>query len=205
MSNEVEPKYSKKSVKAISSWNVVNSEVEDIEKHLKTLYENLLKIVNNEVVFTNDPSRSENYQEEKGKIEAIDKNPTNLWTICFSWLGVEMNIDFRISTSDLSKDSELVGCVIYSATRRRINGYQRLKKSEYTLFSYDKKPFISVLVDPDGRVTAPGAFEEEWWVYSDSKTPSEYHYEELAAEIHYMVRDKIWKRALFWRDEGVLP
>lgn len=205
MSKEVRPKYSKKSVKALSSWNVVNSEVEDIKKHLKTLYENLLKIVDSEVEFLYDPSRSENYQENKGKLKDIDKNPTNLGTICFSWLGVEMNVDFRILTSDLSKDSELVGCIIYSATRRRINGYQRLNALERTLFSYDKKPFISVLVDPDGRVTAPGAFEEEWWVYSGSKTPSEYHYEELTAEIHYMVRDKIWKRALVWSNEGVLP
>lgn len=201
------PKYSNKSVKAISRWNATCKERKLIEKQLNIIRMRLEEIIKQDIKFDNEPPLDQNdMKDELTKNRKANNSLLGIESISFLiGLGINMDVDFTISTLDSSESTDLVGCFTYSVVRERRSGYQLDNDKIIKWFSFEKKPLISIYVDPQGKVTSPGGLDEEWWIYYCGKEPSRHYYNEMFAEIHYMVRDKIWEKALDWVNEDGLP
>jgi len=68
----------------------------------------------------------------------------------------------------------------------------------------EDKPLIQLSVNKHGLIKSDGKLEGEWWIGKDGETDDEAR-EKHVAELHFRTLNHIWKDALDWTNENILP
>lgn len=135
-------------------------------------------------------------QEEK--TTGADKPVVALERIGFDKGGLALYIRFLL----VSEDEDIKGAIVY--------GVAREPRYPYTLWSnsqgkeqWEEKPLAFLSVDALGKISMKGKSNDQWWLSSSHDVDEDD--EEVAAEIHYRTLDLIWRDALNWVNEPLLP
>ncbi|RJQ57337.1 MAG: hypothetical protein C4530_12780 [Desulfobacteraceae bacterium] len=166
--------------------------VEDIGKQLTAVKERL------ETARKNLSKIASQYQQVMEKpdpnSESIElRTPvSNLERIELKINEVLLYIEFCI----VSEDDNIVGAIVYGALR-----VPRYPKSfwEYKNIK-EKRPLFNLSVDEYGKISAKGKLDDEWWFERGEEED-----EKSLKEMHNRVLDLVWRDALNWMNEALLP
>jgi hypothetical protein len=122
----------------------------------------------------------------------------------FNFNHMKFYIDFTVVASERDDQSNIKGGIIYGASRTLCfsecifpNNQNNCKECQRTVRcdSLEDKPLISFEVTQHGMITSSGKLEGEWWIKDKPDLD----------ELHYRALDLIWKDALDWTNEIILP
>jgi len=82
-------------------------------------------------------------------------------------------------------------CFIFSNKQKDCERCERIIRCD----GLEDKPLISFKVTQHGMIQSSGKLEGEWWIEDKSDL----------LELHYRTLDLIWKEALDWANEIILP
>jgi len=141
-------------------------------------------------------------KKQRSMVENIPKR------IEFKFNGLKFYIDFTVVASERDDLIDMKGSIIYGARRTLCFSdciYPNLKKQNNCerceriarCDGLEDKPLISFEVTKHGMIKSSGKLEGEWWIEDKSKSD--------LVELHYRALDLIWKEALDWANEIILP
>lgn len=113
-------------------------------------------------------------------------------------------IDFTVVASERDGQSNINGSIIYGTSRTICflkclfpNKQKDCERCERIIRcdGLEDKPLISFKVTQHGMIKSSGKLEGEWWIEDKSDL----------LELHYRALDLIWKDALDWTNEIILP
>lgn len=116
--------------------------------------------------------------------------------------GIDLYIDFCL----MSDDDDIEGAIVYGALRKPQfpdafwpNADEKDK--------WEARPLACFAVSDLGEVTIKGKLDDEWWLSdtADKKSVSDKQREKIVKELHYRALDLIWRDALNWVNEPLLP
>lgn len=137
-------------------------------------------------------------KKQRSMVENIPKR------IEFKFNGLKFYIDFTVVASERDDLIDMKGSIIYGASRTLcftdcIYGNNKKKDKLCERIArcdgLEDKPLISFEVTQHGMLQSSGKLEGEWWIEDRSDL----------LELHYRVIDLIWKDALDWANEIILP
>ncbi len=120
--------------------------------------------------------------------------------IGFGFNCLKFYIDFTVVVSEGDDLTNIKGTIVYGTSRTLCfsncpanskNQCQRTTRCD----GLEDKPLISFDVTQHGMISSSGKLEGEWWIKDQSDLD----------ELHYRTLDLIWKDALNWANEIVLP
>lgn len=150
---------------------------------------------------------------------AIKGMPTR---IEFSSYGLHFYIDFTVTASDRESLVNIEGCIVYGVTRplcfaecilpegrtKEWAGCDRITRCD----RFEDKPLVQFSVNRDGIIRSSDGLDDQWRILDtagkDDATVSvnnEAENEMIVQDLHYRALDHIWKDALDWTNENVLP
>ena len=115
-------------------------------------------------------------------------------------------IDFTVVVSERDGQSNIKGSIIYGTNRtlcfsdciypnlKEQNNCERCERIS-RCDGLEDKPLISFEVTQHGMIQSSGKLEDEWWIKDKSDL----------LEMHYRTLDLIWKDALDWANEIIVP
>ncbi len=124
--------------------------------------------------------------------------------IKFEFNYLKFYIDFTLVASERDGQSNIKGSIIYGISRTLCfaecifpNKQNDCKKCERIVRcdGLEDKPLISFEVTQHGMIQSSGKLEGEWWIKNDPDLD----------ELHYRTLDLIWKEALDWANEIIVP
>jgi hypothetical protein len=111
-------------------------------------------------------------------------------------------IDFTVVDSENADPSDLKGGIIYGASRTICFSECQLPKDKCETCqrtvrcdNLEDKPLLYFTVNQHGMIQSSGEFEEDWWAEDKSNL----------LDLHYRTMDLIWKDALHWANEILMP
>ena len=119
----------------------------------------------------------------------------------FDFNSLKFYIDFTLVASERDGQSNIKGSIIYGTSRTLCfifpNNENNCKECQRTVRCdrLEDKPLISFEVTQHGMIQSSGKLEDEWWIEDKSDL----------LELHYRALDLIWKDALDWANEIILP
>ena len=155
---------------------------------------------------TDDPETLK-IQEELGtseKARSMVKDVQN--RIEFRFNHLKFYIDFTVVVSEGDDQANIKGSIVYGTSRTlcfsecifpnrstddECKNCQRIKRCD----ALEDKPLICFSVTQHGMIQSSGELEGEWWIEDKSNL----------LELHYRALDLIWKQALDWSNENILP
>ncbi len=191
--------------KALHRLIALNEEIVAIEKQLKEAAEKLGELPNNtvetlkyhEVVPKCLVKLGKSKEPEKQR-SMVDSAPKRI-EFEFNWL--KFYIDFTLVASERDGQNIIKGSIIYGTNRTLCfifpNNQNKCKECQRTVRcdGLEDKPLISFEVTQHGMIQSGGKLEGEWWIEDKSDL----------LELHYRALDLIWKEALDWANEIILP
>jgi len=188
---------SKKGKIAKNKLNAINGRVGKLIKILKTTNERLVEII------------QDNQIKELARERCVIKDSPD--RIMFEKNHLTFYIDFTIVCQESENPSSIKGSIIYGISRKQClakclskddeKECQRNKRCDHL----EDKPLIDYTVDEDGLIKSSGSLEDEWWVKCDNnKKNTEERYDNLE-DLHFCTLVHIWKDALDWSNENLLP
>ena len=140
-------------------------------------------------------------KEPKKRRSMVDSAPKRIEFECNF---LKFYIDFTIVVSEGDSPTNIKGSIIYGTSRtlcfsecifpkesNNCEKCQRLLRCD----RLEDKPLIHFSVTRHGMIQSSGELEGEWWIEDKSNL----------LELHYRVLDLIWKQALDWANEIILP
>jgi hypothetical protein len=191
-------KLSGKGKTAFKRLKAMNGALDEMNKILEVVSENLEGIIDNKKnILAEFKADSEVLSKSKKRcmIEGVPKR------IEFRFEGVKFYIDFSIIASEHDDLIDIYGSIIYGTIRTMCfsdclapnnkNQCQRTTRCD----NIEDKPLIQLSVNRQGIIYSSGELEGKWWIKDD----------EDLLELHYLALDLIWKEALEWANEMLLP
>jgi len=188
---EASESWTEKSRKACNKLIAIDSEIDEIVNkliYIKGLYDEIM--------------------EADSKHCAI-RNRVNLFVndfpehIAFNSLGIVFYIDFTIINSGPAS-ADIAGSIVYGVCKK----VPSLDSSPENGDGYDElkyKPLTQLVVDQHGMIQSDGKISDEWWIKDEEKERKrEYHIKQLG-DLHYRTLEAIWKEALDWINEDIVP
>ena len=190
-------KLSGKGKKAFKRLKTMNTELVEINKKLELASTSLEEIIKNDKnILAEFRAKSKLLSKSKTRC-MIEMAPKRLE---FQLERLKFYIDFTIIASD-HDDLIVNGSIIYGTSRtlcfsdcpapNNKNQCQRTTRCD----GLEDKPLISFEVTQHGMIQSSGKLEGEWWIEDKSDL----------LELHYRALDFIWKEALDWTNEIILP
>lgn len=154
--------------------------------------------------------------------------------VVLSFIGLEFYIDFTISVSERDGSLELNGNIIYGTMRTQcytnctdpeIPDKDKKKKEEECMNcerisrcdGLDDNPILKFSLNRHGMIKST-ELRDEWWIKETKKEgeemvllptkknpPNKDTLEEVLKDMHYRALDFIWKEALDWNNEIIMP
>ncbi len=142
---------------------------------------------------------------EKKKRSMVTSMVTNVpKRIDFKTNHLKFYIDFTLVSAERDDLIDIKGSIIYGASRTLcftdcIYGDNRKKDKLCQRINrcdgLEDKPLISFDVTQHGMIQSSGKLEGEWWIKDELDLD----------ELHYRTLDLIWKEALDWANEIIVP
>ncbi len=151
-------------------------------------------------------------QFEKEKKDMLDGQETRSMVVNvpkrtkFKFNCLKFYIDFTLVASDRDSQSNIKGSIIYGTSRtlcfsdciypnsNKQNNCERCERIS-RCDGLEDKPLISFEVTQHGMITSSGKLKGEWWIKDKPDLD----------ELHYRALDLIWKEALDWANEIIVP
>ncbi len=197
-----------KGKKAFHKLIALNEYLVAIEDQLKKTAEKLQNIINNTEntlkYFKAIPKclvKIGESKEPKKRRSMVDSAPKRIEFECNF---LKFYIDFTIVVSGGDSPTNIKGGIIYGTSRTLCftecifpNNKNNCKECQRTVRcdGLEDKPLISFDVTQHGMLQSSGKLEGEWWIEDKSDL----------LELHYRALDLIWKEALDWANEILLP
>ena len=201
----VNNKLSGKGEKASDRLKAIRDEADDIKMIVGTIADclaNVVKQIGNELEPNSERERTDR-QKLRGMISGLPRR------IEFIWNGLRFYIDFTLLTPEVEDATDLRGSIVYGANRTLCfvecifpeeggcKGCQRITRCD----GLEDKPLIQFSVDRLGIIKSTGEIDDEWRIKDiedDTKN-------KRLGELHCRALDHIWKDALSWTNENILP
>ncbi len=122
----------------------------------------------------------------------------------FEFNCLKFYIDFTLVASERDGQNDIKGSIIYGTNRtlcfissNNQNHCKECQECQRTVRcdGLEDKPLISFEINQHGMIQSSGKLEGEWWIKDKSDL----------VELHYRALDLIWKDALDWANEIILP
>jgi len=210
--------------KALNRLRAANSEVKEMIGILHVVSTNIIKIFKDDK-FRGDIGielkprpESSKVKPEPPKLEflklrgMIVELPRRIEVMCN---GLRFYIDFTLLASEGDDPSDIKGSIVYGVSRTlcfqtciflkdadTCKRCERIKRCD----GLEDKPMIQFTVNRHGIVKSRGELDDEWRI-EDPKQDEEKLKEITKSlhELHYRALDHIWKDALDWTNENILP
>lgn len=186
-----------KGIKAFHRLKTMSKEVGEINNCLNTASKNLIEIIGNKNVDAKFKAESELLPGSKRR-SLTEKAPTR---IEFKFYHFRFYIDFTMVAAEADDMINIEGNIIYGTNRPLcfadcINpeegcNCQRTVRCD----NLEDKPLIQFSVNRHGMIQSSGKLEGELWTTN----------EEDLLDLHYRAIDLIWKDALEWANEIMMP
>ena len=178
----------------------IKTEMQAITKLLENTRKLLVEVIDRE-------SRDIDGKVLDGKAQIIGSKIIGIpQRLRFNSSNIEFYIDFTVSP--LGRDDEILskGSVVYGTRRERYGAGKNIPED---------KPLIEFLINKHGMIESNGGIECEWWIGGDyreeSKTKNKEEKEtrkkqlDQVSELHFRALNHIWKEALEWANEIMMP
>lgn len=138
---------------------------------------------------------------EQKKRSMVDSAPKR---IEFDRNCLKFYIDFTLVASERDGQNDIKGSIIYGTNRtlcfissNNQNHCKECQECQRTVRcdGLEDKPLISFEVTQHGMIQSSGKLEGEWWIKDKPDLD----------ELHYRTLDLIWKEALDWANEIIVP
>lgn len=142
------------------------------------------------------------------KMKLPMKLPERLW---FSWGCLPFYIDFRLSATEHTAEEPIViGSIVYGTLTEKYGEEKNI---------LEEKPLLAFMVNKNGLIEANREPKGQWWIgepHEKEKGATKKQKEEIVndaedkqlaefAEMHFRALKHIWKDALKWANENLLP
>jgi len=213
-----------KGKKALNRLRAVNSEVNNMIGILHVVSTNIIEIFKEDKFLSDSGIELEprpellKFKPESPELESsklrgmIVELPRRIEVICN---GLRFYIDFTLLTSESDDPADIRGSIIYGTSRtlcfrdcifpkdtEKCKRCERITRCD----GLEDKPIIQFTVNRHGIVTSRGELDDEWRI-EDPKQDKEKLKEitKSLLDLHYRALDHIWKDALDWTNENILP
>jgi len=193
-----------KTKKSLHRLSAINDEVEKINDQLCKAAKKLSGIVaDKDKILENFKLKSDPEKSQQKQRAMIYGTPER---IGFGFNHLKFYIDFTVVVSEGDDLTNIKGSIVYGTSRTLCfsdciypnssekNNCERCKRIS-RCDGLEDKPLISFEVTQHGMIQSSGELEGEWWIEDKSNL----------LELHYRALDLIWKQALDWSNELVLP
>lgn len=195
-------KLSGKGKKALDRLEAIRNEADNIKGIISTIANRLAEVVEKASVKLEPKSEQEinKLQKLRGMISGLPKR------IEFPCYGLRFYIDFTLLAPEGDDPADLRGSIIYGTNRtlcfqecvfpeeEECKRCQRITRCD----GLEDKPIIQFTIDRHGIVKSTGELDDEWRIKGKE-------IEEKLLDLHYRTLDHIWKDALNWTNENILP
>ncbi len=157
---------------------------------------------------SNTNETREDCKKSKKKRTMLENMPER---IEFEFNCLKFYIDFTLVPSEHNDISDIEGVIVYGTSRTLCfsdcisprNGKWECKSCQRVVRCdmREDKPLIQFTVTQHGMIQSIDKIEDQWWI--EDKTDPEDRSDLI--ELHYRALDLIWKQALEWSNENILP
>ena len=200
-----------KGKKALHRLNTIGNEVNKIIGIINTIANYLTEILKEDDVEFERKSKEESTTPQKlrGMISGLPNR------IEFTYNNLDFYIDFTLLAPERDDTADIEGNIIYGTSRtvcfrecifpkesEECKRCERITRCD----GLEDKPIIQFTVDRHGIVKSRGELDDEWRI-EDPKEGKEEEKENKKnlLDLHYRTLDHIWKDALDWTNENILP
>lgn len=193
-----------KTKKSLHRLSAINHEVEKINDQLSEAAKKISNIVADKDKILKD-FKLKSYPEKSQKKQRamIYGTPKR---IEFGFINLKFYIDLTVVASEGDDLANIKGWIVYGTSRTlcfsecifpngstddECKNCQRIKRCD----ALEDKPLLCFSVTQHGMIQSSGELEGEWWIEDKSNL----------LELHYRALDLIWKQALDWSNENILP
>jgi len=189
----------KKGRQAFFKLEVINKQMEDLRKKLIQIEGFLVDHLKASLI---EPRRQRIF------------NSSVLKQMVFMYNGLRFYIEFTVVASETDQNG-LEGRIVYGTSKTVCF----VECPEETRLCCERvprcdcledKPLIQFSVDQHGMIQSSGKLQDEWWVWDKDEAPadeknSEKEDRKALLDLHYRALEAIWKEALDWVNEDILP
>ena len=214
-----------KGKKAWDRLEVIDEQVKGVLSRLQEAQTTLSRITS-EVKGDKEKEAREKGTELKNKQDntipksrsAVEGMPTR---IEFPSYGLHFYIDFTVTASDRESLVNIEGCIVYGITRPlcfaecilpegrpKWAGCDRISRCD----RFEDKPLVQFSVNRDGIIRSSDDLDDQWRILdtagkddATARAENETENEKSVQDLHYRTLDHIWKDALDWTNENILP
>ena len=207
-----------KGKRAFDRLSAVDSEVNEIKGILHVVSKNITKTFEREGIEF-EPKTEQQEEKKPQKIRGMISALPN--RIEFTCNRLKFYIDFTLLTSEGDDPTDIKGSIIYGTSRtlcfrdcifpkdtEECKRCERITRCD----GLEDKPIIQFTVNRHGIVKSRGELDDEWRIADPQKEKDENKRKEKERKIrkdlldlHYRTLDHIWKDALDWTNENILP
>lgn len=195
-----------KGKKALHRLDAIKSEIEELAKKLKISADTIIKIIEDKEplkgfkVISELVSKSVEPKKQRNMLKKLPER------IEFSVNSLRFYIDFVVASLEKDDLADIKGSIIYGTNRTlcfsdcifpKKNDSKKCEKCERIVRCdrLEDKPLIQFSLDRNGIIKSNGDLKDEW--YCEDK--------EDLLDLHLRALGLIWKRALDWTNENILP
>ena len=203
-----------KGTKALNRLRAADSEVNEMIGILHVVSTNIIKIkIIKDDKFPSDSGIELEPRHESLKLRGMMVElPRRIEVMCS---GLRFYIDFTLLASEGDDTSDIKGSIVYGVSRTlcfqtcifpkdadTCKRCERIKRCD----GLEDKPMIQFTVNRHGIAKSRGELDDEWRI-ADPKQDKEKIKEitKSLLDLHYRALDHIWKDALSWTNENILP
>ena len=200
-----------KGKRAFDRLNAVDSEVHEIKKILDLVSQNITETFEREGIKFEPKTKQ---QKIRGMIDALPNR------IEFTGNRLKFYIDFMLLTSEGDDPADIRGSIIYGTSRtlcfrdcifpkpKDDKDTEKCKLCERIVRcdGLEDKPIIQFTVNRQGIAKSRGELNDEWRIaYPKENKEKLPEITQSLLDLHYRALDHIWKDALDWTNENILP
>ncbi len=144
------------------------------------------------------PEKCKHKEKARSMVKGVPKR------IEFGFNHLKFYIDFTVVVSEGDDLANIKGSIVYGTSRtlcfsecifpKKTNKCKKCERID-RCDGLEDKPLINFSVTQQGMIQSSAELEGEWWIGDKSNL----------LELHYRAMDLIWKQALDWANEIVLP
>lgn len=201
-----------KGKKALHRLNAIKDEVGKIKGIIDTIASYLPEIF--EEIGVEFEPKSEQEKNKPQKLRGMISGLPN--RIEFTCNSLKFYIDFTLLAPEGDDPADIKGSIIYGTSRtlcfrecifpkesEECKRCERITRCD----GLEDKPIIQFTVDRHGIVKSRGELDDEWRIEDpkEGKEKKEKENKKNLLDLHYRTLDHIWKDALDWTNENILP
>lgn len=192
-----------KGEKALRRLIAINSGIKALKDKLDRAAKNLISIIEDKESLKGFSVTSVLISKSKKQRNMLDVLPKR---IEFDFNNLRFYIDFALTSLEKDDHTDIKGSIIYGTNRtlcfsdclfpekndsKKCENCERIVRCD----RLEDKPLVQFSLNQNGMIKSNGDLNDEWWIEEKKDL----------LDLHLRALDLIWKRALAWTNENILP